>query len=471
MSNYVSPDTRDPKPSSVTTPTTTGGPGGKYKLPPPPPKKGVTPPKTTATGATVYGAKLSYADIRALWIAAGGDESVASTMAAIAMAESGGTVSALNDNASTGDHSVGLWQINYFGDLAPDRIARYGSPKKLRNDPLANAKAAVDLYKSGGFQPWANSYGNGDGPYKAYVREVTPEEQAAAAARANRARQNDSDYVPSTTDLSLAKEADKAWKTDPWVTVDKKGHISQHASPTAPPNTLKYGGQPLTQSSFQSVWTQGYADTFEAYTGRNATGPEIKKILSEGVTPYALSVRLAESKDFVKSRTFKQHAPGVAQYVKEKLGRRPNAKKIGQIIAENWDPATLDAWIKKQPGYMNGPEYQTATANLRPVYEQIMGKPDERGEAYIHDAAVNGWTQDALANNLRNDPSYDYSPEYQAKAVNFLDAMGMYIGARPVLKIDPSAKKKQQPQLPLKLDTGDGIKPPLPYQATFRRPV
>jgi hypothetical protein len=289
---------------------------------------------------------------------------------------------------------------------------------------------------------------------KGYVPQggLTPDEKASVSAV-----------------QSVATKKAKQLLTDPWVVLDKGGHIDYVQSQAPPKNALKYGGQPLTQSGFQQVWTQGYADTFDAYTGRAATGAEMKKILSEGITPYTLATRLAGTKDFLRSPTYKKSAPGVALYVKEKLGRKPNAKKVGQIIAENWDPATLDAWIQEQPGYMQGPEYQQRTASLRPVYEQIMGKPDERGEAFIHEAAVNEWTEDALANALRSDEAYKFSPEYQAKTVNFLDAMGLFIGARPVLKMDPQAKKKPTPQLPMKL-TGGGLSNALPYQATYKTP-
>lgn len=94
--------------------------------------------------------QLSFAQIEALWVSNGGDPNWAPTMAGIAMAESGGRYKALNNNPSTGDYSVGLWQINYYGDLLGPRTKTYGDPASLQADPNAQAKAAIDLLGGGG---------------------------------------------------------------------------------------------------------------------------------------------------------------------------------------------------------------------------------------------------------------------------------------------------------------------------------
>ena len=112
----------------------------------PVPIPSVVVPPAPSGGGSAY----SYAKLRALWIEAGGDPNLASTMAAVALAESGGKVGAVNDNPKTKDYSVGLWQINYYGNLRQARTQRYGSPETLRADPLANARAAVSLAGQGG---------------------------------------------------------------------------------------------------------------------------------------------------------------------------------------------------------------------------------------------------------------------------------------------------------------------------------
>ena len=112
----------------------------------------------SSTGAlsTVVGpnTKLTYAQIEGLWIQQGGDRSLAPLMAAIAEAESGGHPFEINDTPSTGDYSVGLWQINYYNGLYADRAAKFGPPESLRRDPAAQARAANSLLHSQGLSAW-----------------------------------------------------------------------------------------------------------------------------------------------------------------------------------------------------------------------------------------------------------------------------------------------------------------------------
>jgi hypothetical protein len=113
---------------------------------------------------------VGFTQLENLWIAAGGSRSLAPTAAAIAYAESSGNPNALNNTPSTGDYSVGLWQINYFGSLYPGRAARYGPPTALlgAQGELANAKAAVDLAgpTGAGFTNWTTYR---TGAYKSFL--------------------------------------------------------------------------------------------------------------------------------------------------------------------------------------------------------------------------------------------------------------------------------------------------------------
>jgi hypothetical protein len=75
---------------------------------------------------------------------------------AVAMKESTGRPNAHNDNASTGDNSYGLFQINMRGSLGPDRLNRYslGSYEDLF-DPYINATVAYQMSKGGkNWGPW-----------------------------------------------------------------------------------------------------------------------------------------------------------------------------------------------------------------------------------------------------------------------------------------------------------------------------
>jgi hypothetical protein len=102
---------------------------------------------------------LSYknATLEALWIHAGGPPKVARTMAAIALAESGGKVGAVGGPNDDGSYDYGLWQIN---------SSHAYSRARLLHDPGYNARAAVAVYRSQGLTAWS-SYSNGR--YRSYL--------------------------------------------------------------------------------------------------------------------------------------------------------------------------------------------------------------------------------------------------------------------------------------------------------------
>lgn len=118
-------------------------------------------PAGTASRPTTQSGRLTFNQLEQLWIQNGGSKLWAPTMAAVALAESGGNYgpNEINNNPSTGDYSVGLWQINYYGDLGPSRTQRYGPPNVLAADPNANARAAIDLLGNGsGITNWEGDH-------------------------------------------------------------------------------------------------------------------------------------------------------------------------------------------------------------------------------------------------------------------------------------------------------------------------
>mgnify|MGYP001600916201 CR=1 FL=1 len=114
----------------------------------------------------------NFGQLEQLWTANGGQPGLAPTMAAIALAESGGNSGSLNNNPSTGDYSVGLWQINYYGGLLGPRTQAYGAPATLQGDPNAQAKAAISLAGGGGGLSNWTTYTSG--AYKQYLNGATP---------------------------------------------------------------------------------------------------------------------------------------------------------------------------------------------------------------------------------------------------------------------------------------------------------
>ena len=111
---------------------------------------------TSCNGGLGAGILYTYAQLEGLWINAGGSKALAPTMAAIAMAESGGCSTAYNASGATG-----LWQI--LGAVNPADQANL-------TDPSVNAKEAVLKYTSQGLTAWT-TYSSG--AYKAYMNGAT----------------------------------------------------------------------------------------------------------------------------------------------------------------------------------------------------------------------------------------------------------------------------------------------------------
>lgn len=111
---------------------------------------------TSCNGGLGAGTLYTYAQLEGLWINAGGSKALAPTMAAIAMAESGGCSTAYNASGATG-----LWQI--LGAVNPADQANL-------TDPSVNAKEAVLKYQSQGLTAWATWT---SGAYKAFMNGST----------------------------------------------------------------------------------------------------------------------------------------------------------------------------------------------------------------------------------------------------------------------------------------------------------
>lgn len=99
--------------------------------------------------------RLSYGQLEQLWVDAGGNPKFKAIAAAIAMAESGGVINAVNHNTN-GSTDRGLWQINSV----------HGSQSTFNE--LANARAAVAISNNGtNWTPWVTF---NTGAYKKYLK-------------------------------------------------------------------------------------------------------------------------------------------------------------------------------------------------------------------------------------------------------------------------------------------------------------
>lgn len=107
-------------------------------------------------------------DIRSILQQAGFSGSGLDTAEAIVMAESGGNAHAYNGNASTGDNSYGLFQINMLGGMGAERRKQFElSSNDALFNPLTNAEIAFHLSKGGtDFSPWSTYK---SGAYQRYL--------------------------------------------------------------------------------------------------------------------------------------------------------------------------------------------------------------------------------------------------------------------------------------------------------------
>lgn len=114
---------------------------------------------------------------------AGFPEEEVPRMVAVAMAESGGNPRAHNPNASTGDNSYGLLQVNMLGRMGDERRRAFG----LRSnedlfDPLTNLKAARKIYDSQGIGAWGAWTNGSAAKYMDAARRAAGSPAGAASA-------------------------------------------------------------------------------------------------------------------------------------------------------------------------------------------------------------------------------------------------------------------------------------------------
>lgn len=99
----------------------------------------------------------SYTQLETLWVLAGGSSSLAPTMAAIALAESGGNTQAHNPSGASG-----LWQV----EVPINDSFIPGGAAHVYN-ALDNARAAVAIEKAQGLSAWTTYT---SGAYRQYLK-------------------------------------------------------------------------------------------------------------------------------------------------------------------------------------------------------------------------------------------------------------------------------------------------------------
>lgn len=128
-------------------------------------------------------ASLSMENLASLVRQAGFPESEVPRMVAVAMAESGGNPRAHNPNASTGDNSYGLLQVNMLGGMGEERRRAFGlKSNEDLFDPLTNLKAARKIYESQGIGAWGAWTNGSASKYLEAARKAAKSPASAAGA-------------------------------------------------------------------------------------------------------------------------------------------------------------------------------------------------------------------------------------------------------------------------------------------------
>lgn len=110
------------------------------------------------TRGTVAGEQFDVKQRIELLKKVGATDEEAIRLAAIATYESSGNTRAHNPDASTGDNSYGLWQVNMLGKLGEDRRSRYNlSSNEDLFDPVTNAQVALAILRSSGWGAWTTN--------------------------------------------------------------------------------------------------------------------------------------------------------------------------------------------------------------------------------------------------------------------------------------------------------------------------
>lgn len=117
--------------------------------------------------------ELTSQELVELLAAAGFEGKALKTAWAVAMRESRGHPTSHNKNASTGDNSYGLFQINMIGSMGVERLAKLQDKVGIVKaadllNPVANVKAAY--YMTDGGKDWG-SWGLGPNAYDGTAAE------------------------------------------------------------------------------------------------------------------------------------------------------------------------------------------------------------------------------------------------------------------------------------------------------------
>jgi len=212
----------------------------------------------TLTPGSVPGGSISIQKLVSLAKQAGFNDKDAATMAAIAMAESGGNSKA--HNKVPPDNSYGLWQINMIGALGPERRKEYGIESNDQLfDPATNARAAKKVYQSQGFGAWTVYK---TGAYKNYLKAAQQASENKSTAESGEKQQqvsqttsqSQTDQQVSATPGTTTGQQVASSRTTP-VTSSTDQQVATRVQPGTPVNVQQVATkvQPGTTMTGQQI--------------------------------------------------------------------------------------------------------------------------------------------------------------------------------------------------------------------------
>jgi hypothetical protein len=183
------------------------------------------------------------------------------------------------------------------------------------------------------------------------------------------------------------------------------------------------GQNPYFQGQAFLEKKQELSTIWEAYSGKQITNAQARRIIALGWSNYHLQVYLSSQKSFVGSPVWKTNAPGYLGIYKQMFGASAKAKQklISYAIVHNLGSSFAD-YLRQQPGYVKSVEYKNNYSSLENIYRSVIGGVPDVGT--IKKATLAGWNQDQFVKYLRNSDQYVYSDEAKNTFTALASAFG-----------------------------------------------
>jgi hypothetical protein len=255
--------------------------------------------------------------------------------------------------------------------------------------------------------------------------------------------------------------------TNPWVVI-KDGRLRFSKSLEAPKGSLG-----IRRDDFLGLW-KDVNETFELMIGRKAKAGEVANIVKKGWSDFTLKQWLSKRPGFKRGRLWASVAPALNGIGRDMFGdawdsipKKDRDELMRKAIVNDWTASVFEEKLRGRPEYLRSNEFRSNVAGLQGVYEQIYGIPQGGSMLRIEEAALARWTPDQFASHLRGLPGYTSSPEFQGRAMNVLEALGMITGLMPALAPgapipNPAAQGQRIPNSPRLPGAPPPVAPSLP---------